>query len=307
MDYKQFKESIVAALQDFYGKGASVIVNEVLKNNGTKYDGINILLADSDKKIIPTIYFEGFYSLFSEGNMTLEDCVSAIIALQEENEHSESVKHCAMKIREWEDIKGSVYPILLSTEGNEKLLDGFVTDKLLDLSIVYTIRLMVDGCGLGNVKISKQLFEQYGITKEMLHEQALYNLKNDRYQLRGMEDIFESFLTRDEPIGASMEPLKAIPMEPGKMYVLTNAVMMYGAAGILNKSFLKEISGGRDFIILPSSVHETIFIPVDEKIDLKEFDNMVEEVNATQVHVEEQLASHCYYYAAQAGEIQMCV
>lgn len=308
MDYSEFKENIVAALQDFYGKNASVIVNEVLLiNSGKKCDGINILFADSDNKISPIIYLNNFYPQFAEGTMSMEDCTKAIIDLREKNECSEKEKLCAMAMMNWDVIKDSVYPILISTERNQELLDGLVTDTLLDLSVVYIIRFMIEENEFGNIKINKSLFEHYGVTKEELHEQALCNLKNDGYRLRDMDEVIGHFFTPEDKVEPKMESSNFTLMEPGKMYVLTNASMLYGAAGILDKSFLQKISGGMDFLILPSSVHETIILPVDEKIDGEEFDNMVAEVNATQVNTEEQLANHSYYYDAQAGEIRFCV
>ena len=90
------------------------------------------------------------------------------------------------------------------------------------------------------------------------------------------------------------------------MYILTNRDKSYGAAGILNRELLKEFAEGRDFIILPSSVHESLFVPVDGETDQSVFDEMVREVNRNEVSVEEQLADHSYYYDAQAGEIRMC-
>ena len=67
-------------------------------------------------------------------------------------------------------------------------------------------------------------------------------------------------------------------IEAGKMFVLTNKDRMYGAAGILNRTILREQCHGKSFYILPSSVHETIFIPFVEEIDQTELDHMVSEI-----------------------------
>ena len=91
-----------------------------------------------------------------------------------------------------------------------------------------------------------------------------------------------------------------------KMYVLTNSSKIYGAAGILNKELIRKFAGKQDYFILPSSLHECIFVPVNDKFDKEYFDSMVAEVNKTQVSVEERLTNHSYYYDAESGEIKMC-
>ena len=89
------------------------------------------------------------------------------------------------------------------------------------------------------------------------------------------------------------------------MFVLTNKDRMYGAAGILNRTILREQCHGKSFYILPSSVHETIFIPFVEEIDQTELDHMVSEINRAQVIPEERLTSHSYFYDRQADEIRI--
>ena len=90
------------------------------------------------------------------------------------------------------------------------------------------------------------------------------------------------------------------------MYVLRNRCQLYGAAGILNEQLLKSFAQDQDFFILPSSVHECIFVPVSDKSVRKEFDSMVSQINADVVDVEERLSDHCYYYDAKENEIKMC-
>ena len=81
--------------------------------------------------------------------------------------------------------------------------------------------------------------------------------------------------------------------------------MMYGAAGILNRKLVGEFAWGRNFYILPSSVHETLFVPATGVEEKEMLDRMVAEINAAQVLPEEQLTDHAYYYDGEADEIRM--
>ena len=89
------------------------------------------------------------------------------------------------------------------------------------------------------------------------------------------------------------------------MYVLINSLRIYGAAGILDKELIKSFTKGRDYYILPSSIHETIFVPADSISSAGDLDRMVREINREQVDPEERLTDHCYFYDAGADEIRL--
>ena len=50
------------------------------------------------------------------------------------------------------------------------------------------------------------------------------------------------------------------------------------------------------FFILPSSIHEVILVPDNKMISLDKFVEMVQDINATQVHETEILSDSVYYY-----------
>ena len=60
---------------------------------------------------------------------------------------------------------------------------------------------------------------------------------------------------------------------------------------------------GRDFYILPSSVHEALIVPKTEQTNLKELECIVMQVNITDVAPEEKLSDHVYVYNAKEHEI----
>lgn len=74
-----------------------------------------------------------------------------------------------------------------------------------------------------------------------------------------------------------------IPDVPDTMFVLTNDTKVNGAAAILNDDTRQEIADKvGDFYVLPSSVHETLIIPKDAGMELRDLEQMVQEVNQTQ-------------------------
>ena len=53
---------------------------------------------------------------------------------------------------------------------------------------------------------------------------------------------------------------------------------------------------GKDFYLLPSSIHEALVVPDRPDMEVDSLAAMVREVNATQVAKDEQLSDHVYRY-----------
>jgi hypothetical protein len=72
----------------------------------------------------------------------------------------------------------------------------------------------------------------------------------------------------------------------------------YGAAAVLLTDFMDHASEklGGDFFILPSSIHECLFIADDGKTDPKELELMVRSVNQAEVSEKEFLSNSVYHY-----------
>lgn len=96
-----------------------------------------------------------------------------------------------------------------------------------------------------------------------------------------------------------------LPPDEGAMYVLTNQEKLNGATALLDAKIMGEISEkfGENFFILPSSLHEVLIVPAREGMELSVLENMVQEVNATQVAPQDRLSDHVYKYDAQEQSV----
>lgn len=301
MKFEEFKKKIVDGLQEIYGDDAVIEAGVALRNNGSRYNGINIFLKGSGSRTSPVIDLDRLYRSFEDGTLNIEDCVWDIYNNRTELSDSVEVEQLVKNISDWECVKDDIFPVLLSTEENSELLERLVSMPMLDLSIVYIIRKELNGRDNVSIKITKKLLESYGMGAEQLHSQAMENMGKDGYEFQDMWSMVMKMMGME-----TVEEGQGIGCNKPEMYILTNRDKSYGAAGILNRELLKEFAGDRDFIILPSSLHETIFIPVDDDTDRAFYDNMVSEVNRNEVSVEERLADHSYYYDSAIGEIRMC-
>lgn len=307
MTYEAFKEELLRRLQDFYGKDMDVDICRMNHNNRQSYDGVKIMPKETEHRVTvaPVISIEGFFESYDNGSMKMADCVKEICREREKHGITEELLRLEEHLSDWEAVKGHIYPILLSTKENEEMLKELVSVPMLDLSVAYVIRLGAAEGQKGCIKIKRQMLEQYGIEAAQLHGQAMENLEKDGYEFQDIEAMVRKMLDVEldaEEIGR--ENGRNVTWD--RMYVLTNAAKTYGAAGILNKKLIREFAGEQDFFILPSSIHETIFVCARDLSEKEAYDNMVVEVNETQVDAEERLSDHCYFYDGQTEEIRMC-
>ena len=301
MEYEKFKEKLVKRLKEHYGDSAEVEVKEMPKNNSTSYEGLQISPKGAGSRVIPIIKLDELYEDFKRDNRDMDWCVEEVLNDLESNEAPESVKRLVERLNDWNLVKETVYPILLSTDDNKEMLEELVSIPMLDMSVAYIIRMEVKNGSTGSIKITRSMLNHYGISGMQLHNQAMENLEKDGYNFLSLTYLVRNLLTEKE-----MEEAFTGISRPTEMYVLTNSSKTYGAAGILNKELIRKFAGKQDYFILPSSVHETIFVPVNDRLSKETLDNMVAEVNETQVSVEERLTNHSYFYSAETDEIRMC-
>ena len=87
-----------------------------------------------------------------------------------------------------------------------------------------------------------------------------------------------------------------------KMIVISNEKKMNGASVILYPNVLRDLwEQNGDFYLIPSSVHEVILIKDSEDIKEKELNLTIQNVNQTQLLLEEVLSNHAYFYSEATG------
>lgn len=177
---------------------------------------------------------------------------------------------------------------------------------------MYQILMDKSKNGTATVTITDNMMDGYGITLDELHNRAIQNMDAlQPYCFKGMNEVMAE--TYAESIAwenqISMEEAKEMALQmmldiPNAMYVLTNETKVNGANTILNDEIRQAIAKQvGDFYVLPSSLHETLIVPKSIGMKRKDLEQMVQEVNQTQVAPEERLSDHVYEYDAKTHEL----
>lgn len=302
MDYNEFREEILRELQKRHGDGLEITVSRIKKNNGAGYYGVKFQPQNTGEGVTLGAVFrlDHLYEAYAGGEMDTAACAESLWEEYEKNREPEDLQQFAEDLQRWDTARKNIYPVLLSAEKNADMLPELVTIPVLDLAVVFIVRGRVSGSGCSTVKVTAAMLEDYKVSGKELYDAAMANLEDDGYSFQSMDDIIRDILKKENAGNTGLD----LPGEI-KMYVLSNASKTYGAAGILSRKLVREFANGRDMYILPSSVHETIFVPVSDKYSAMELSRMVEDINRTQVALEERLADHCYFYDAKADEIRI--
>lgn len=296
MRYEKFVQEMYGRIQETVKDKYIVRLEEVMKCNDTKQK--KLVFKSRTKKIQadPAISLEGFFEMYQSG-IPISGCERVILNCVAEAEQGSNTELWEKMISSWETAKEHVYPILVSKERNKEFLKELVWKPFLDLAVCYALVLPMDD-RQGNMKIRKEHLDLWGIKEEEVIAQAEENNLKQGYSLRDMSKLLPKMLG-----GSKTEEKEKI--EESGMYVLSNQDNIYGAAKLLCKPFMERIADGKSFYILPSSVHELILVVEWVRIAREELDEMVREVNRTEVAEEEILSDHAYYYNGKTGEIAM--
>ncbi len=269
---------------------------EVKKNNGVVLHGIRI--KEPENNIAPVFYMDGYYKDYQDGR-PINEIVMEIVANYKKN--------CVISdfdtknITDFERVKERICLKVVNTDLNRELLCDVPHIPFCDLSVVFYVLVDSIPGQNGSVMISNRFMADWGVDTDTLFERAMYNTpKLLRGKVMSMNSVIESMLDdRTE----DMLP----DLENGVMYVATNDTQTNGASVFLYNSLLSEFANriGRDFYIIPSSIHELIFLPDDLQMKPEDLRGMVCEVNSTCVKPEEVLSNNVYRFRRDTGLVEI--
>ena len=295
--FEEFKNEVVGKIREFLPESfasAEVSLQVVRKNNDLQLTGLTIRSTESN--ICPTIYLEKFYDEYVEG-ADMREILERIAEVRMDHEVSESFD--VAQITDFEQIKGKLVPRLINAEMNSELLEARPHKLVADLAVTYCALLDQSFDGTASVAVTNELMKMWNTSAEELHEIAITNLSELLPStFKGMTEVMT------EMMGMSTEEMEMMGMstDEEQIYVLSNSIKVNGASALLDAKMMEEIiEKVGDFYILPSSIHETLIVPVKSGMDVESLETMVREVNSTQLQPDEILSNRVYSYSLEEG------
>lgn len=290
MEYEKFKEQFVEDLKERLEAGGekySVDLNAVQKMN-QNYEAVTVKPEDAiiGVNLNMTEIYERYDRGMSYDTLVREVAEKADRALHDRPDFNLDA------LQDYDQMKEKLSMEVVSAERNADLLEKVPHKNMEDMAVVYRFVLDSDSDGRGSILVTNQLMDNYGITAEQLHADALQYAPVMRPAV--IQTMAETLLEMMGPEAKDMIPV--LPDDP--LFVATVPDKIQGAGVLAYQDFMEQAAErvGGDFFILPSSIHEILLVRDDGTFDINHLEDMVKQVNETEVAPEDLLTDSVYHY-----------
>lgn len=300
---EEFAQETASIITEKLGGGYKVKTLAVEKiNTGKLY---SLVIVNGKHNVSPNFYLGGFYNRYTTGEYTVSETAENIIKEYNKMEgfiEEDSILAAHLSEKEW--VKERLFLKLINRDRNKNFLDDAVHSDYAGLSLVLYVLVADDGRGIAKVKVTKDMCRRFGWNEEDTINYALENtMELFPVELCPLERMLSSLLNiTGEDLQAADS---AIPYLGEDLVILTNRKNLYGAAALFYPGVLKELAEkkGTGLFLIPSSIHEFIIIPDNGLYNPADLENMLREVNGTEVALDEVLSDNLYYYNYASREL----
>lgn len=235
--------------------------------------------------------------------MELEDILSDI-ANQYKGARNSSEMKLANVALDYESLAPNLFIKMINYDKNLQLLSNAVHEKYMDMALTVRYLVNADENGLATAQVTYKDLERWGKSKDEIMELAKKNTR----------ELFPPVCTRLDAVLMGMFPDEAdmisemSGLDDMNLYVLTNNRGINGAVAMMYDDFINKLSekyGNKDIYILPSSIHEVLLLPADNRLSVDELQAMVMNVNRTNVAEQDFLSDSVYKFDAREKTISL--
>lgn len=278
MNYNEFLEYAAGHIKDYLPpeyQTADVRLDTVNKMS-EQYTGLTVRL--EEQTAAPVANMKLFYEQY-EATDSLEQTMQDMAkVLQMENPPFMDLE----SLKDYEQMKDNLFIRLSTPEGNSSIMADSPHRFEADLLMTYHIYMESPEGGFMSARVTNQMMEEFGITEEQLHADAVLNTPN----------------VLPPRVQSMMGALTGIEEEEPQMLVVTNEQGVLGASALFCPGVMDQVQEmfKGDYFILPSSQHEFIAVPDKGDFTRANLETMVRQANETVVDPVDKLSDAVYHY-----------
>lgn len=287
MNIKDFADRMKTVISDTLKKEVRIV--NPLKSNGVRLYGLSIVEPTSNTS--PVIYLESFFERFLDTD-NWAGTVKDILEFYRDNRVEDSFD---MKwFCDFSQIRDNLFYRLINYDKNQELLSMVPHTRFLDLAKIYYADCQI-GETAGSILIYHRHMKEWDITEDELITAAEEN--TPRLYPANLHSICDT-LGLDDDINLILE--MSIPM-----FVLSNTGNHNGAAAVCYKDILERFSQkvDDDLVIIPSSIHETMLLPLQKSNSIEALREIVYDSNRTMLEPSEFLSDNVYLYSRKDRQL----
>ncbi len=294
MNYDIFKNEFTAGIQDYFRNNNYTVSNSTEQRINGPEDMVMVCREEAGIGVSAGV--KPAYDAYQHGDSLPEVILKTVEQIEEYlNKYELELMDLRFSIN---SIKENLVCDIVNKEANSDFLDEVPHEPVPgtdDLAVV--ARLEVNNAA--SLVISNKMCSLLKMTDQEVLECARTNTGRAEYECTSMKDMMLKMLDGKDMPEDFKEEIKAMfPPEQLSMYILTNPERSYGATAMLSRDALEMARNtiGEDYYILPSSRHELILVGKSEEISPLYLQEMVRDINATQVEKRDRLSDNIYQY-----------
>lgn len=282
MTFNEFRDYAKGAILDYLPEeyfGAEVCLTDIQKLDDS-YTGM--ILKQEHKSSSPIINLEQCFKQYEE-----KTPIEELMLKMARTITTSQLAVDEASLMDYEKCKSQLFIRLAPISGNEVILESSPCKIIGDILLTYHVFFPTEDDGFYSARVSNQLIEDWGISEEKLHEDAV-------------ESTTKLF---PPTIMTLVEAATGVADDECDVLVVSNEQMIFGAAALFIPSVTSEVVErlGGGFIAIPSSVHEWLVISTNSELRLKDLRETLKQNNQTVVRPEDILSWVPYYYSAEEG------
>ncbi len=247
MDFETFRDSLAEdvreKLEGKTGEKYSVEVHNIDKMNES-YEALTVKPENSAVGV--NISATALYEQVQQGEPyeSIADKAAFIVETALENRPDFNLD----ELTDYDKMKQTLAMEVVSAERNADLLERVPHRNLEDMAVVYRFVLNDDESGRGTILVTNKMLENYGVSADQLHEDAMKNAPEIKPAIiRGMSEVLGQQMGVEDLAAIGLD----IPPEEEMMFVATVEGNIHGAGVIAYQDFMEKAServGGGEFI-----------------------------------------------------------
>ncbi len=296
MNFDGFVEEVKNRIKDFLPEDYADADVEVTESKKLNYTYPALIVKKEGQEIAASVDLDMLYDMTDE--MSMEEVLEQAADMAQRQPEGLDIN----EIQDYEKARERLFIRVSNAEENRELLKDTPHKEILGLAVTCHVLVGLEDGEMGSTMVTAPLLDKYGVTTEQLFEDAFLN---SQAILPPSIEPMEAMLSKMMGLGMGMEApatldaqLENLNLEKMGMAVLTNREAVNGAAVIFYPGVMEKIGASQqvNFFILPSSVHEVILVPDNGSMNLKDLEDMVKSINASEVSPKDRLSDTVYHY-----------
>lgn len=238
MDFETFRENLARDIKETLearsGSDFEVEHRTAEKMNGN-YEAIVVKPADSEVGV--SLNASTLYKDYESG-VSYETIAKGATDLADRSLRNQP-EFDVDSFKDYDKMKGTLAMEVVSKERNAELLDTVPHKDIEDMSVVYRFVLGETPAGSGTILVTNQMLENYGITADQLHTDAMKTAPEVRpLVIEGMGQVLAKQMGVEdlEVLGLN------IPPEQEQMFVASVEGNVYGAGVLAYSDFFDKVA-----------------------------------------------------------------